>query len=308
MHSKLYKKIFEDKWPSEIGGVLLAFLNILMILHSRPIGGFNAVLDAWGRWIYKITWLNIQTPIKLVQPPIFGERYILVIGFVLGVFFSALLAKQFRIRRDNIGGYTLGFIGGALMGIGSSIAGGCNLGGFYSSVMALSLNGFIMMLGLIIGAYIGGRFMVWQINRQAERLFELDVCHKEKPSEDTKKDYKHRQPKIAAAVALLIISISSLFIFGGKSSLGIMILFGAAFGIVFQRSAFCITAAFREIFITKSTRMMRSLLISLIIGVIGFSIIKASGYRPMDMFVFQAGLSNLIGGIIFGFGMTITGG
>lgn len=308
MHSKFYKKIFEDKWPSEVGGVVLAFLNILMILHSRPIGGFNAVLDAWGRWIYKVTWLNIQTPVKLIQPPIFGERYILVIGFVLGVFFSALLAKQFRIRSDNIGGYMQGFIGGALMGIGSSLAGGCNLGGFYSSIMALSLNGFIMMLGLMLGAYIGGRFMVWQINRQAERLFDLDVCHKEKPSEDTEKGYKHRQPKIAAIVALLVISISFLFILGERSSLGIVMLFGAAFGMVFQRSAFCIAGAFREIFITKSTRMMRSLLISLILGIAGFAIIKASGYRPIDMFVFHVGLFNLVGGVIFGFGMTIAGG
>ena len=41
------------------------------------------------------------------------------------------------------------------MGLGAAMAGGCNVGGFYSAVSALSQGGLLMMVGLILGAMLG---------------------------------------------------------------------------------------------------------------------------------------------------------
>ncbi|RJQ18658.1 MAG: hypothetical protein C4560_06940 [Nitrospiraceae bacterium] len=308
MLPKFHTRIFENKWPSELGGVLLAFLNILLLLYAtRPIGGVIATLSTWGKWMQEIVLLNIQTPGSILRPPSAEGRDILTYGFVFGVFFTALLANQFRLRRE--GGYIQGLTGGLLMGIGGSLAGGCTLGAFYSSVMSLSLSGFIVMAGLMIGSYIGGRFMMWQIDRQAEKLFNQDACHmKKQTAENSGKDAGKSRKKAAVITALFIIAATALLFLIGRRSFAIMLLFGVSFGVVFQRSAFCITAAFREMFMTRSTRMMQSLLISLAIGIVGFTIIKASGTIPADMYVFQSGWYNLAGSIMFGFGMTITGG
>ena len=46
-------------------------------------------------------------------------------------------------------------IAGILMGIGSALAGGCNVGGFYNALGNLSASGFTMMLGLVIGVVLG---------------------------------------------------------------------------------------------------------------------------------------------------------
>ncbi|MBI5097654.1 MAG: YeeE/YedE family protein [Nitrospirae bacterium] len=310
MFSIFYKKIFEEKWPSELGGVLLALLNTLLFLHSGPIAATNAVIADWGRWIYNVALLNLQSPVYFLQTSRYFPQSIMYIGLMLGVFLSALLAKQFSIKRDKTGGYIQGFIGGALMGIGSFLAGACILGGLFSDIMGLSLSGFVMMAGLLAGAYIGGIFVMWQINRQAEKLFNPDHCEVKTASKDyiVKKDYRGIQPKIAITVALLLLAIISIDKLTGTGFPSAALLSGILFGIIFQRSAFCFVAAFREIFLTGTTRMMRSLIISLLIGAAGFSIIMAAGLRPTEVYIFHTSGRLLLGSVIFGFGMTITGG
>jgi len=197
-----------------------------------------------------------------------------------------------------------------LMGIGSFLAGACILGGLFSDIMGLSLSGFVMMAGLLAGAYIGGKFVIWQINRQAEKLFNSDNCEIKTASKDhlVKKNYRSIQPKIAITLTLLLLVIISIDKLTGTGFPSAALLSGILFGIIFQRSAFCFVAAFREIFITKTTRAMRSLIISLMIGAAGFAIIMAAGLRPTEVYIFHTSGRILLGSAIFGFGMTITGG
>jgi SulP family sulfate permease len=56
-----------------------------------------------------------------------------------------------------------GALGGAMLGIGAMLALGCNIGGFFSAVSALSLSGFGMMVGLFVGAIVGLRYLVWEL-------------------------------------------------------------------------------------------------------------------------------------------------
>jgi hypothetical protein len=310
MLSILYKKIFEEKWPSELGGVLLALLNTLLFLYSGPIGTTTAVISDWGGWIYKTALMDLESPVHFLQTSRYFPQSIIYIGLMLGVFLSALFAKQFSLKREKIGGYIQGFIGGGLMGIGSFLAGSCLLGGLFSGIMGLSLSGFVMMAGLLAGTYIGVKFVMWQINRQADNLFSPDSFQIKTASKDfiVKKNWRNIQPKIAIVGALVILAIVSVDTLVGTEFPSVALLSGILFGIIFQRSAFCFVAAFREIFVTKTTRMMRSLIISLIIGAAGFSIIMAAGLRPTEVYIFHTSGRLLLGSAIFGFGMTITGG
>lgn len=310
MFSKYYKKIFEEKWPSELGAVLLALLNTFLFLYSGPIAATNAVIADWGSWIYNIASLNLQSPVHFLQTSRYFPQSIMYIGLMLGVFLSALFARQFSLRREKIGGYIQGFIGGALMGIGSFLAGACILGGLFSGIMGLSLSGFVMMAGLLAGAYIGAKFVMWQINRQADKLLNSGHCEIKTVSKNhlAQKDYRGIQPKIALALTLLILAVISIDKLFGMGFPSAALLSGILFGIIFQRSAFCFVSAFREIFITKTTRMMKSLIISLMIGAAGFAIIMAAGLKPAETYIFHTSGRILLGSLIFGFGMTIAGG
>jgi hypothetical protein len=118
------------------------------------------------------------------------------------------------------------------MGIGSFLVGACIIGGFYSSIMSLSLGGFYMMIGLIIGGYLGGKILIWQGHRKAKKIV-LDF----KPvSQDfIIKEYKSNQPGAGVLITIVLIIIASIYFITGKKILGGMMLFGATFGIVFQR-------------------------------------------------------------------------
>ena len=310
MPSTVYKKIFVDKWPSEVGGVLLALLNIMMFIYAGPIGATTAVIAEWGKWTYKITSLHMLIPWQVLPSSKYFPQSILYIGLMSGVFLSALVAGQFSLKREDARGYVQGFIGGALMGVGSFLSGACILGGMYSDIMSLSLNGFVMMGGLLAGAFLGGKFMMWQINRNADAMFSPECCEAgpSKKEDADKKDYRQVQRGIAMFGVVLIGAVIIVDILAGTEFPGTAFISGVLFGIVIQRSAFCFAAAFREIFMTRTTRMMRSLLLSLIIGAVGFSLIKMTGLKPSSAYVFHTASRVLIGGLIFGFGMTITGG
>lgn len=51
------------------------------------------------------------------------------------------------------------------MGFGTVLIPPCNVGGFYTATMALSLGGPLSALGLLIGEYVGGHFLKWQANQ-----------------------------------------------------------------------------------------------------------------------------------------------
>jgi hypothetical protein len=306
-HEKVYKSLFEKTWPLWLGGILIAFLNILMFLYLMPFGGIYPAIADWGIWIYRLAGLNITPPWGTLTPPHLSIISILNFGLIFGTLISALLSRQFKLRKDSTAGYIQGFAGGAMMGIGSFLVGACIFGGFYSSIMSLSLSGLYMMTGLLTGAFFGGKFMIWQAFREAEKM-EFTELVDLKTAPEKKITRVVNYPLIGLVVAITMFIIASVYFLTGKYILGGILLFGAAFGIVFQRSSFCISAGFREVFTTKHNEPMRVLLLSLMIGTLGFTIIKANGFRPADMFILPAGLHSIIGGAIFGFGMVMTGG
>jgi len=309
MYFHFYKKIFVDKWPSEAGAVLLALLNTLLYFYSGPIAATNAVIAEWGRWFYKITSLNTLVPWNVIPLSAYFPQSMMYVGLMCGVFLAAQLAGRFSIKKEETGGYVQGFIGGALMGIGSFLAGACILGGMYSDIMLLSLNGFVMMAGLLGGAFLGGKYMMRQISRKAEALFAADCCSTEASGKDVSGNRQRKiQPKIALAGLFIIFIVISLDLVFATGFPTVAFAAGILAGFIFQRSAFCFAAAFREIFMTRTTRMMRSLVLSLVIGVIGFTAIKLAGVKPPASYNFYTSWRVLAGGVIFGFGMTITGG
>jgi hypothetical protein len=80
-------------------------------------------------------------------------------------------------------------------------------------------------------------------------------------------------------------------------------------GIANQRSRFCFVRAFREPFMTGDGEMTKAAAATFVVVIIGFAVIKFSEIRDALVFVApSAGWPALLGGIIFGLGMSYSGG
>ena len=155
---KGYERLFEKQWPIWIGGLLLGIGNVFLFAFDRPWTVSNGVRN-WGDWLFNEIGL-IQ--INVLPPNIFSSS-ILCFGMIIGSLAAALLGRQFQVRMAPARELFKGMFGGALMGIGAALAFGCNIGGFFSAISALSMAGVAMMFGLGIGAFVGLKLLVWEI-------------------------------------------------------------------------------------------------------------------------------------------------
>ena len=92
-------------------------------------------------------------------------------------------------------------------------------------------------------------------------------------------------------------------------------LLAMAAGFTLQRSRFCFASAFRDLFLFGSSRMMQGIFVGLAIGTIGFAVhmygkvpFASVGVVPGEAHILPVGISTVVGGLLFGFGMVLSGG
>jgi uncharacterized protein len=297
---KGYAVLFYQQWPALTGGILVGLLSILIVAWSRPWGIVGGIRN-WADWLFYGLGFFPNQP----KNPFLFSSSILDIGFLLGTFGSALLSKQFALRLAPPLEMIKGLAGGIFMGVGSSLALGCNVGAFYSPLINLSANGLAMMIGLMIGAFFGLKYLLWE----SEKLPPKSAPSPAAPSEIKDFEWKNIQPYLGAP--LFVGLIVWAFWYAGKAytEIGGLLLFGAGFGLVLQRCRFCFVRAFRDPFMTGEATMAKAVTLSMVIGVIGLAILKWNGFRGESLFVIPSFWEgSLTGGILFGIGMVIAGG
>ncbi len=159
-----YQKIFVRAWPALVGGAALGLLNILEYMYKKP-WGITTAISRWAGWIAYTLGYPADTLLYfgpkpagkglLGHIPWLSGGDVLNWGLIFGAFTAALLAGEFKLRFAPRRRYVQSFIGGVAMGYGARLAMGCNIGGFFSAVPSLALNGWVFGLGLVVGAWIG---------------------------------------------------------------------------------------------------------------------------------------------------------
>jgi uncharacterized membrane protein YedE/YeeE len=92
----------------------------------------------------------------------------------------------------------------------------------------------------------------------------------------------------------------------GLTSLGV----GLLAGFFMHRSDFCLAGAFRDLFLFRSVRRLRALLLAMAASALLFEAARLAGWLPYYPFPIFAppSLANLVGGCLFGIGMVLAGG
>ena len=295
-----YAALFGRPWPVWGAAVLMATINVFLFAFDRPFTASDGVRN-WGDWV--LTGVGVVKRPDLIAPWLYSGS-LLNLGVLLGGLTAALLAREFAIRVPPRGELGKGAIGGALMGVGAMLAFGCNIGGFFSATSALSLAGLAMMLGLVAGAYLGLRYLLWEMEHRpawssgTARVFA-----------GPQTDGASRQPWVGALLLLALVLLPFLYARRGYVPQGIFLLFGVAFGMVFQRSRFCLVRAFREPFMTGDGEHTRAAALAVVVSTLGFAILKFTDLKDRGEWIFaSAGVGALAGGLVFGVGMTLAGG
>src|SRR6266852_7265806 len=146
-------------WPVWGAALLVATVNVFLFAFDRPWTASDGLRN-WGDWVLTAAGL-VRRPDLL--PPWLYSGSLLNLGVIVGGAIAALLSREFAIRVPPRAELAKGAAGGLLMGVGAVLAFGCNLGGFFSATSALSLSGIGMMLGLGMGAFLGLRYLVWEV-------------------------------------------------------------------------------------------------------------------------------------------------
>ena len=120
---------------------------------------------------------------------------------------------------------------------------------------------------------------------------------------------KSRQPVVGVVILAALVLLPFLYARTGYAPQGIFLLFGVAFGMIFQRSRFCLVRAFREPFLSGNAEHTRAAALAVIVCTLGFAILKFTDLKDKSEWVFpSAGAGALVGGLLFGIGMTLAGG
>ncbi|WP_455220120.1 YeeE/YedE family protein [Kaarinaea lacus] len=93
------------------------------------------------------------------------------LALIGGAAVMALLHNEFKIKKPTWELAVWAMIGGALMGIGSRLGLGCNVGAFFVRVSQGDVSGWLFGLGMIGGAYVGVKFFNWWTQRKLEKEF-----------------------------------------------------------------------------------------------------------------------------------------
>ncbi|HET8577631.1 MAG TPA: YeeE/YedE thiosulfate transporter family protein [Methylomirabilota bacterium] len=296
-----YELLFARPWSVFGAALLIGTLNVFLFAYDKPWTASDGARN-WGDWL--LVGLGALDRPDLIQPWFYSGS-ILNLGLLAGALASALLAREFAVRVAPPGELLKGAVGGLLMGVGAVCAFGCNVGGFLSATSALSLSGPAMMLGLGLGAYLGLRYILWEVEHwPALTRGQSYTLAGARPTG------LGGQPWIGAALLVVLVAVLPwAYARQGYGPQAGFLLFGSVFGVIFQRSRFCLVRAFREPFMTGEADHTRAAALALIVSTLGFTILKLTDLKDKSEWVFPSfWLGALLGGTLFGVGMILAGG
>ncbi len=135
----------------------------------------------WVGWgMQKLGWDNMDNIffgyINGIPNPALNPADWMSLALIGGAAVMALLNNEFKFKKPTRELAMWAIIGGALMGIGSRLGLGCNIGAFFVRVANGDPAGWLFGLGMIGGAYIGVKFFNWWTERQmAKEMASLEI-------------------------------------------------------------------------------------------------------------------------------------
>jgi uncharacterized membrane protein YedE/YeeE len=300
-----YDRILVNEWSPFFGAVLLVLVIIGLMVNGLFWGVFGGV-KFWGDWINNLIGLGPLLGLPNELDGFLTHRMSLMnILLVLGAFSAALLSRQFAPNRPPKLEYVWAALGGGMMGIGAALAGGCTTGGFFNPVLHSSPAGWAMWLGLLLGAALGVKLLLWTLEN-------IEWGMTAPPTLNVPQAVKKAYPFVGLAVVVGVLFWATRWYGSGDQQLAaraVILLAGFAIGFIMHRSRLCFARAFREPFVTAEGDMTKAVILALAIGIpIAALLFQKKVIDPYVAIPATFWIGSLVGGFIFGLGMIFAGG
>lgn len=167
-----YENIFIKEWNMKISAIIIAILFVLLLLLTDK--GWSAT-SPFGLWFGKLLMMFGATPESLSQfttrsTEFFSQSIfeygtsLQNFGIILGVVISLLLSRTFVTKfkagfKINPKDFALFAVGGFIMGFGTRLSNGCNVGSLFTPIAELSLSGWLYLVFVVAGGFIGNIIM-----------------------------------------------------------------------------------------------------------------------------------------------------
>ena len=299
-----YQTIFVDEWSPYLAATLLVLVSSVLVASGGFWGVYGGIKN-WGDWFNTFIGLgDILNISKELSSPLENRISIMNMCLVIGALSAALISRQFRISHPPMLEFINGAIGGTLMGIGATLSMGCNVGAFFTPVTFSSPSGWAMWVGLLAGAFIGLKLMLW--------IMENITWGTKAPEATQMPGLKQHAPWGGALILLLVVWWTIYWLTAEDRMLTTRALYipcGFAFGFIMHRARFCFSRGFREPFLTGEGEMSKAVMFAILLATVLFSVLFSK--EVTDPYVGippSFWIGSLVGGLIFGVGMILAGG
>ena len=300
-----YEGIFVESWSPYVGAMFLVLVVIALMINGLFWGVFGGV-RYWGDQINHLIGL---APLLGVPKPDEGwlthRMSLMNLMLLLGAFGAALLSRQFQPNRPPKLELVWAAFGGSLMGIGASLAGGCTTGGFFNPVLHSSPAGWVMWGGLIAGAVIGLKLLLWTLEN-------ISWGMEAPPTLNVPDSVTRFYPLAGLALVVGVLFWAARWYASPDTVLAtraVIVLLGFCIGFVMHRSRLCFARAFREPFMTAEGDMTKAVILALAIGIpLAAFLFEKKVIDPYIAIPPTFWIGSLAGGLVFGIGMIFAGG
>lgn len=157
-------RVLRGSWPLWVGALVLAALNALVLLTSGGAWGITSAFALWGSKIYSAVggdpsgWVFWSGPkAAVLHGSVFDDTTSLTdFGIMVGALIASAAAGAFTLHRRIPGRLALGAVlGGIVMGYGSRMAYGCNIGAYLDGIASGSLHGWLWAVAALGGTWAG---------------------------------------------------------------------------------------------------------------------------------------------------------
>ncbi len=300
MPSSSASRIISSPLNPYVATIILAFTSIIFaVALGGKLWGITTGESQLGGHLLKLLGFhaeNLSYFQKFKLPAILDSGpQIHVFGLIIGGLVASLLMGEFAIKQvPGRSQLILAITGGTLLGYGSRLAAGCNIGNFWSAFPSAGLNAVTFFAGIFAGTFITVKAVVERVNFLPNRTHITFRPTLQKP--------------LGAVILLLALAISWLQ-FG--YSIEVWFLFGLFAAYIGYRSRLCFASAYRDTLVSgaKSGRNAAAVALGLIVQSSIIIPLVYSGYKfEFSLASGQGQLQVLIGGLLFGVGVVLLGG
>lgn len=168
----LIEKIFIKNWPMSLSVVAISSIFAFLLSYSHKGWGASSSLGIWFGKFLMLFGADTQSlsAFSTKEATLFSESLLSHAGSMqnIGIIFGAVLAlslagifrKKFieGLKITPKGAATFAF-GGFIMGFGTRLSNGCNVGALYTPIAEFSLSGWVYLVFIVMGGFLGNMFV-----------------------------------------------------------------------------------------------------------------------------------------------------